>query len=138
MEIGPAAGGTLDALVSLSREGEPFAPPGYLPRGGHGEALLGCQSSLRRAQRHRAIRQQPDGLNQNLTTAPFGGHDVWRARVRLVPSCSPWPRGEATDLSVAQAVVGEGDDVPGESNPGDLSRVAPFAIWPKRLASGPW
>jgi hypothetical protein len=81
--------------------------------------LLGCQSSLRRAERHGAVRQQPDGLNQELTTTPCGGHDCHQARVQLVPS-SPGLCGEATDLSISQAVVDEGEDVPGECHPSDL------------------
>ncbi len=85
----PADGGAWSRLLLLEGKA-PFAPPGCLPGGGItrrcSDASHPC---VARSRRNGAMRQQPDGLTQKLTTAPFGGHDARRARVRLVPS-SPW------------------------------------------------
>ena len=84
---------------------------------------LGCRSSLRHRQRgHGVMRPQPSGVNQT-ATAPRRGVRPGRPRSWLRREAQP-PRwsGQATDVSVAQPVVDEGEQLAGGGDFGDVRR----------------
>jgi hypothetical protein len=76
------------------------------------------------------MRPQPSGFNQGHDLAE-GSDSPPNTRCRLRPSLSPLGRREARDLSIAHAIVHEGDDLARNCHLGDGSTVAPLGDAPE-------
>src|SRR5712675_2438440 len=95
--------------------------------------IFGCRSSLRPARGAWSGARATRGVNQYSDHAEIRGSDYWAAARVLRPRCSRrhLTVGHRADVSVAQPVVDEGEQLAGRGDLGDVAAAAgldPLAI----------